>query len=86
MVSREEGTDFAPRRIGRSKGEIRCYKGKEICVRSIHYHIKTSMGRGGEKEVTKANSVCYSAVPSLRTGAITYFTLHLQQIAVLSKC
>lgn len=34
MVSREEGTDFASRRIGRSKGEMRCYKGKEknVCA------------------------------------------------------
>lgn len=46
MVSREEGTDFAPRRIGRSKRELRCYKGKEMYVQSIHDHIKTSMRKG----------------------------------------
>lgn len=36
MVSREEETNFAPRRMGRSKGEMRCYKGKEKNVCGVY--------------------------------------------------
>lgn len=56
MVIREEGADFVPGRINTSKGEMRCYKGKEKnkYVQNIRHHIKTSMRRGTAEGKSKS--------------------------------